>query len=120
MRAIWSGSVRSANRVERSTGLPTEYRLVVYDDGSATCSCPAFFFQTTRNPERSPEERMRFRCKHLSAAFASNTFSVPTEPTQPVVDSPATGTPAPLPTVPEARPLFDDDDDELFEPQVRR
>lgn len=69
MRAIWTGTVASSTRRTTADGQAIVYRLTVYDDGYATCSCKAYLFQQTRNPLTRDQERPTFRCKHLAPLF---------------------------------------------------
>jgi hypothetical protein len=116
VRAIWSATVRSATRVDRDTGQPVEYRLVGYDTGEATCTCPAFAFQGLRNPRLADDQKLRFRCKHLEAAIKRGVFTPadPVDAPPPAAAAPPTGPPPDVPDDPY------DDDEEYVEPQVRR
>lgn len=76
MKAIWTGTARSSSRVDRETGQPIQYRLTVYDDGDATCSCPSFVFQGTRRP-LTVAAGQAWRCKHLAPLFSSGAFRAP-------------------------------------------
>lgn len=123
MRLVWNGTVTSATRREPTSGLPTEYRLNVYDDGTATCTCAGYLFGG-----RSAPDRLRFRCKHLKPLFPNGVFRAPRTPAdtaaelssdvtvRPTVDRPA----APSVGLP-ADNLFDDDDDDDYRPgRIRR
>lgn len=127
MRAIWSGTARSSSRIDRVTGAPTEYRMVIYDNGQASCTCPSFLFSGLRNPSLSDDEKLRFRCKHLVLAFKAQQTPQLARAAQASGDPPASdvmlagGTAATPPRAPDPEPdLFDDDDDEYIEPRVRR
>jgi hypothetical protein len=114
MRAIWSGTVKSENRKDKTTGRPLEYRLAIFDTGEGTCSCPSFLYQSMNNPEISAEDKLRYRCKHLREAFAVHgpEAEAPTAaPPPPAPEVEATATPAPNPYG-----LWLDDD----EPRTRR
>jgi len=110
MKVIWSGVASSATRTDPQTGLPLEYRLIVYDTGEAQCSCPAFAFAGSRNPQVPARDRLFVRCKHLEQAFASGRVTDPRE-----AQAPVTVDPVPVNSVgrpPAADP--DPDDDDLF------
>jgi hypothetical protein len=115
MRAIWSGTVKSENRTDKQTGQPVEYRLAIFDTGEGTCSCPSFLYQSMNNPKVSAEDKMRFRCKHLTDAFK---VYAP-ETTGEATESPPTPDQTPVkPSAPPTNPygLWLDDD----EPRTRR
>lgn len=66
----WSGEAISATRINKSTGQPQKYTLTVFEDGQASCSCPAFILNGINNPNVAPEDKLRaYRCKHLQQAF---------------------------------------------------
>jgi hypothetical protein len=110
MKVVWSGVAASATRTDPQTGLPLEYRLIVYDTGEAQCSCPAFGFMGSRNPRVPAKDRLFVRCKHLEMAFASGRVTDPREAQAPVTVDPIPVNSAGRP--PAADP--DPDDDDLF------
>jgi hypothetical protein len=114
MRVIWSGVASSATRTDPQTGLPLEYRLIVYDTGEAQCSCPAFAFAGSRNPQVPAKDRLFVRCKHLEQAFASGRVTDPREAQVPVTVDPvpvnSVGRPPIADPDPEDDDLFGDDD----------
>jgi hypothetical protein len=113
MKVIWSGVASSATRKDPQTGLPLEYRLIVYDTGEAQCSCPAFAFAGSRNPQVPAKDRLFVRCKHLEVAFASGRVSDPRYTQEPVtVDPIPVNAPATVGRPPTADPV--DEDDDLF------
>lgn len=117
MRVIWTENVKSAERRDKRTGQPIEYRLTVFDTGEASCSCPGFIFQSVNNPKVSAEDKLRYRCKHLSTAFATHDFGG-----QEVAETSTAPAPAGSPTSrpPRAAPsgLWLDDEDDA--PRIRR
>lgn len=128
MKLIWSSIVRSDTRTDKATGRPIEYRLTVFDDGQAACSCPAFVFQSINNPKVPPDQKLRYRCKHLAEAFASGRVPDQTDhPGQAAAETPmSVGSPAalsqaagPAPGASQSDDDFDDDDEDLA-PRVRR
>jgi hypothetical protein len=114
MKVIWSGVASSATRTDPQTGLPLEYRLIVYDTGEAQCSCPAFAFAGSRNPQVPARDRLFVRCKHLEQAFASGRVTDPREAQAPVTVDPipvnSAGRPPAADPAPDDDDLFGDDD----------
>jgi hypothetical protein len=114
MKVIWSGVASSATRTDPQTGLPLEYRLIVYDTGEAQCSCPAFAFAGSRNPQVPARDRLFVRCKHLEQAFESGRVTDPREAQAPVTVDPvpvnSAGRPPAADPDPEDDDLFGDDD----------
>lgn len=72
MTVRWTGEAISDTRRRKDTGEPVRYTLTIFNDGQASCSCPAFIMNGINNAKIAPEDKLRaYRCKHLLAAFVS-------------------------------------------------
>ncbi len=100
----WAGEAVSSSRLDK-LGRPKRYGLFIYEDGRATCACPAW--QIKKNDKTlTDEQRERYRCKHLEKAFSD--LGDPSAVARPVPDPPK-ATPNPKPPKPTA------DDDPFFD-----
>lgn len=63
-RVVWTGLVPSTSgRISKRTGRLLEYRVVLFEDGTATCACPAAIFRETRAQDTTPGP-----CTHIVIA----------------------------------------------------
>jgi hypothetical protein len=66
----WRGTATSSSRRNRITGEAETYPMTIYEDGRASCGCPAFLLKDAGNKKLAENEKNRYRCSHLAKQFA--------------------------------------------------
>lgn len=114
-RVVWTGLVPSTSgRKSKRTGRLLEYRVVLLDDNTATCTCPAAIFQETQAPDSKPRP-----CTHIEIARRTQVRDAP-EPSTALALTPGT-TVVPGPAEASGDDFLSEfEDDTLLDlPQVR-
>lgn len=115
-RVVWTGLVpTTTGRKNPKTGRVREYRVVLFDDGTAVCDCPAAIFRATRNPDGTDGP-----CKHIEIARRIQAGAPPSTPAPATPRGGAQATKGPAAPAPADEFLSEFEDDALMDlPQVR-